>query len=723
MSGTLNYLLLALLIAGSGGNLMISEPTESDRGSRNRLTHSKNPYLLQHADNPVDWHEWSSEAFELARKQDKPIFLSIGYSTCHWCHVMAHESFEDPQVASLMNAEFVNIKVDREERPDIDQVYMAVCQMMTGSGGWPLTIIMTPDKQPFFAATYVPRETRYGSSGMLQLVPRVGELWRNDRASLLEVGQRVTTDLAQAHDNSTAEAPGVEVLARGFAQLESAFDRKRGGFGDRMKFPTPHNLTFLLRHWQRSGDQTALDMVTLTLDEMGKGGIWDHLGFGFHRYSTDPDWLVPHFEKMLYDQALMALAYLEAYQATGRDAYGDKVRQILAYVERDLAAPEGGFYAAEDADSQGEEGKFYVWSAAELTEVLEPAEFDFAARFFNVTASGNFHDPHRSSDAADNILHLDAPLELAALEAGLSVEAATGLLATIRSKLLEHRNTRVRPHRDEKILTDWNGLMIAAFARAAVVLGQPEYAVTARQAVMFLLGRLRDSQGRLLHRYYDGDAGVAGMLDDYAFFVFGLLELHQASQEIEPLRLAVQLTRAMVDDFRDPEGAAFFLTSAQAEELLVRPLDSYDGALPSGNSVAVMNLLRLARLTGDQEFEAIAQRALAVLSGDLRRSPSAHTQLLQAVDFAAGPAYEVVVAGGERSSDTRAMLEALHKQFVPNKVVLFRPDEERPAISGLAPYTLAQQTINGRATAYVCRNYACKRPTNEVAKMLQHLGL
>lgn len=679
----------------------------------NRLKDERSPYLLQHKDNPVDWYPWGEEAFGRARREDRPIFLSIGYATCHWCHVMEHESFEDEEVARLMNEAFVCIKVDREERPDVDGVYMTVCQMMTGHGGWPLTILMTPEKEPFYAATYLPRASRFGRLGMLELVPRVAELWRTEREHIFETAAHVTASLRSA----AAQAPGAQPLgtaelADAYQHLAQRFDPVHGGFGDAPKFPSPHNLLFLLRYWKRSGERQALEMVAHTLRRMRLGGVYDHVGFGFHRYATDRTWLLPHFEKMLYDQALLVMAYVEAYLATGDRAFEQTAREVLSYVLRDMTAPEGGFYSAEDADSEGREGKFYVWEAPELDAVLSADDARLARAVFNVEADGNFAEEATRRKTGENVLYLAEPLATLAGAKGLPEDELAARLEAIRRTLFDHRERRIHPLKDDKILTDWNGLMIAALARAARAFDEPAYADAATRAVHFVAERLTLPDGRLLHRYRDGDAAVPGNLDDYAFLTWGLLDLYETTFDPSLLERALVLDEHLQRRFRDPDAGGFFFTADDAEGLIVRQKEFYDGAVPSGNSVAMLNLLRLGRMTGSARFE---ERAVEVgrAAGDVvRRMPAGFTALLMGLDFAVGPTAEIVIAGEPGAADTRAMLKVLGERFDPNRVVLLRPRSGGEAMTKIAPFVEAMQARGGRATAYVCRDYRCEAPVD-----------
>jgi len=689
----------------------------------NRLINELSPYLRQHAHNPVDWYPWGTEAFERAQSEDKPIFLSIGYSTCHWCHVMAHESFEDPEVARLMNEAFVSIKVDREERPDIDSVYMSICHLMTGGGGWPLTIIMTPDKRPFFAATYIPRAGRFGLIGMMELIPGVRELWTSRRGEALNVSGRIATLLQQTSQGMPGAELNETTLELAYEQLAKLFDGRHGGFSNAPKFPTPHNLLFLLRYWKRTGDSAALDMVEKTLQAMRRGGIYDHVGFGLHRYATDSQWLVPHFEKMLYDQAMSAMAYTEAYQATGKGDYGKTAREIFTYVLRDMTAPEGGFYSAEDADSEGEEGKFYLWTQEEVFRLFGDEERDFVARVFNIEKDGNFAEQRTGRKSGVNILHVTKSLEELASDLSLSRSDLESHLEAIRQKLSAYREKRVHPMKDDKILTDWNGLMIAALAKGAQYFDEPEYAEAARHAADFLVGNMRKTDGRLWHRYRDGQAGVQANLDDYAFLVWGLVELYEAVFAVKYLRVAVELTEHMLRHFWDGDTGGLYLTPEDGESLLVRKKEIHDGAIPSGNSVAMLNLLRLGRMTATPDWEEKAAAVGRAFSQSVKQSPSAHSQLMVALDFGVGPSYEVVIAGNAQAEDTSTMVKALRTRFLPNKVVLLNPDEQdSPEMSQLAAFTRNQTSIEGKATAYVCLNYNCKSPTTDVNKMLELLS-
>jgi uncharacterized protein YyaL (SSP411 family) len=701
----------------------------SDGGEEyNRLIFEKSPYLLQHAANPVNWHPWGAEAFETAKRENKPVFLSVGYSTCHWCHVMEHESFEDQQVADALNAVFVPIKVDREERPDIDHVYMTFCQLMTGRGGWPLTVVLTPEGTPFFAGTYFPKHSRGGQPGVLNLIGAIDRAWKENQSEIREQAGDFAAKLAETMGGETApgaQEPGLPAIQKAYQQLAGRFDPEHGGFGSQPKFPTAHNLSFLLRVWKRTGEKNALEMVEKSLREMRLGGVYDHVGHGFHRYSTDAEWLLPHFEKMLYDQALMVVACVETWQATGNREYADMARGVMTYVLRDMQSPEGGFYSAEDADSEGEEGLFYLWTEAELLEALggDREAADLFAKAYNFEKGGNFEDEATGhSSGGRNIPHLREPLRLLAEDFKQTPEAFEKRLEDIRQRLFEVREKRVHPLKDDKILTDWNGLMIAAAAIAGRALNEPAYTRAAEKAAGFVLEKLRTPEGRLLKRHRAGESGLPAHLDDYAFMMWGLIELYEATFDARWLREAQTLGDQMLERFWDAEGGGFFMTASDSEKLIARAKEVYDGAIPSGNSVAALALAKLARLTGNHAYEDKSRAVGRAFAEQAERAPIAHPFLLQAVDFWEGPSLEIVIAGDPNASDAQAMLRALRKEFLPNKVVLFRPSgEEKPAIAELAPFVEFQTALGGKATAYVCQNQACQRPAKSAEEMMDSI--
>ncbi|MEM8713261.1 MAG: thioredoxin domain-containing protein, partial [Planctomycetota bacterium] len=678
----------------------------------NRLVFSKSPYLLQHARNPVDWHEWGPGAFALAKERDVPVFLSIGYSTCHWCHVMEHESFEDAEVATLMNDSFVCIKVDREERPDIDQLYMTVTQALTGSGGWPMTVVMTPDKRPFFAGTYFPKDQMGQRFGMKQLVPGLSEAWKTRREDVLKSATSITDQLAQMSGGAPGEMPGSKVLERAEAELAARFDEVNGGFGNARKFPVPHELRFLLRRHARDGGAGALRMVEGTLRGWRKGGMFDHVGLGVHRYSTDAEWLVPHFEKMLYDQALCAMAYVEAWQVTKDPVYERAAREILEYVARDLRSPEGGFYSAEDADSEGEEGLFYLWKVAEVRAVLGD-DADWVIERFQLTDEGNYLDEATRQRTGRSIPHL----------ASLLSDEERGRWEPLRQELFESREARIHPLKDDKVLTDWNGLAIAAFARAGRAFGDAELVGIARKSADFLASHLVTEEGRLLKRWRGGEAGLQGMLEDYAYGAMGLLALFEAEHDPAHLVLARSLVDQALEHFWDREDGGFFLSPDDGEALIVRAKEAYDGARPSGNAVLATEMLRLSRLVGEASYEARAIETLRAFSGLLGRSAQSHTQLLAAVDFVEGGGREIVIVGDPAHDEVKAMLKLLSQRFAPNDVVVFKPSTDRgAAISKLIPYTSEQAALESGAAAYVCRDFTCKAPVataRELRDLLQ----
>ncbi|MCY3613708.1 MAG: thioredoxin domain-containing protein [Bacteroidetes bacterium] len=661
----------------------------------NRLASEKSPYLLQHKDNPVDWWPWGDAAFAAARATDRPIFLSIGYATCHWCHVMEHESFEDAEVAQLLNDTFINIKVDREERPDVDSIYMSACQVATGHGGWPLSIMMTQDMRPFFVATYIPRTGRYGRDGMMQIIPHVAEMWQNNRSALENIADNFLGALRNASTLDLAEAElSAQVLDAAFGYHEQQYDSINGGFGHAPKFPSPERLRFLLRYWHRTGNTRALQMVEHTLQQMRRGGMFDQLGGGFHRYSTDSMWLLPHFEKMLYDQALLALVYLEAFQATGRQEYEQTVRSILEYVCRELQNTEGAYCTGEDADSEGVEGKYYVWSIDEVRSVLDPAVARLVIAAFNLTGTGNYIDEATRDRTGNNIPHRSPGDDL----------LDSSRLRVASRQLFDLRARRVRPLLDDKVLTDWNGLMIAALARCGTVLNDDDLIGRAVKCAQFIEAHMVPEPGRLLHRWREGEAAIAGMLDDYAYMIMGLLALHEATGEENYCSWAMSLTQTVLAEFRDEEGG-FYLTAQDSEELLMRPRQSFDSALPAGGAVMMMNLLRLGRITDKSELEAAGHDAIAAHSAGLRQFPDGFNAALSALDYALGPSTEVMVSGDRSIAETQEMLSALRGIYAPNAVILSRPvfgGSTQPAI-------------------HVCHGSTCDLPTQDTEAVIARL--
>ena len=706
----------------------------------NRLVFERSPYLLQHAGNPVDWYPWGDEAFARAQAEDKPLFVSIGYSTCHWCHVMEHESFEDEEVARYLSEHFVCIKVDREERPDIDAVYMAAVQSMTGRGGWPLNVFLLPSGETFFGGTYWPKEDRGGRIGFLSLLGKISEAWATDRTPLLTGSESIMEAVRGQLSSVPGGKLGEPILTQAAATLLSSVDETHGGFGRAPKFPRAHTLSFLLREYARTGDGRLLDAVERTLDGMARGGIHDHLGGGFHRYSVDERWLVPHFEKMLYDQAINARAYLEAFEITGDPRWEAVARGTFSYVLRDLTDERGGFLSAEDADSGGEEGTFYVWTPAEVREVLDgPEEAELFSRVYGVTQTGNF-------EGGTSILHLSEPIDSTAAELGMSPEKLEERLSADRRRLLEVRAKRVRPGLDDKVLTAWNGLMISSLSYGAQALDAPEYLAAAKRAADFVLAEMRTPEGDLLRRYRQGDASIPGFIDDYAFFANGLLDLYETCFEVRYLEAAVSLTARMNALLWDDENGGYFFRAAQTvggseggptvesggggaspsapsgAPTLLRSKEIYDGAIPSGNSVAALLLLRLGDLTGDVAYTTRAWDLFGAFAGAVAPQPTAYSQLLIALDYAFGPSIQVVVAGDPSSSGSRAFLRPLQERFLPNLALLVREGGgEGTALARLAPFVEAQTTSPGETTVYVCQDHACSLPTGDVGRMLELL--
>ena len=678
----------------------------------NRLANETSPYLLQHKDNPVEWYPWGEEALKRAREEDKPILLSVGYSACHWCHVMERESFEDEATARIMNEHFVSIKVDREERPDIDSIYMSAVQALTRGGGWPMTVFLTPDGAPFYGGTYFPPVPSRGMPSFQQVLLSLADAYENRRDEVSRSAESVREYLQTTTGAALPKtAVGPELLDKAAESLMSELDRRFGGFGGAPKFPQAMNLEVLLRHYHRTGDRAALSGVEDTLRAMANGGIYDQLGGGFARYSVDQYWLVPHFEKMLYDNALLSRIYLEAYQATGEEFYKRIAEETLDYVVRDMTSPEGGFYSAEDADSEGEEGKFYVWTPEEIRGVLNAEEATIAERYWDVTARGNFE--------GKNILYVPRPPEAVASEFGISPEELWERIREIRSKLFAAREHRVRPGRDEKILAAWNGLMLRSFALAARVLKREDYREVAERNAAFLLDELR-VDGRLRRSYKDGQARFNGYLEDHAMVADGLVTLYEATFQTRWLVEAASLADAVLDLFWDEGSELFYDTPADHEELVTRPRDVYDSAAPSGTSVATDVLLRLSLLLDRDDYRARAEAVLDSLSGGMERLPGAFGRLLAALDFHLSRAREVVIVGDLASPDTQALVDVVYDSYLPNKVVAGRDPEDEEA-AAFVPLLADRPTRDGRPTAYVCEGYACKNPTTDPEELAGQL--
>ncbi len=697
--------LLALLIAAA---LLGAAPPATPPA--NHLAGEKSPYLLMHADNPVHWYPWGEEAFALARKEHRPIFLSIGYATCHWCHVMERESFENPEIARLLNQYFVCIKVDREERPDIDAIYMDAVQAMTGNGGWPLTVFLTPELKPFFGGTYFPPESRGGRVGLKELITQIHTLWRDERSQLEEAGDKLVAELRRRVELPPGEGlPDTAAFTTYLTKMKAIFDPVYGGLGQETKFPSASDLSLLLRLHTRGLEPDLMGEVTRSLDAMMKGGLYDHLGGGFHRYTVDRAWRVPHFEKMLYTNALLIQTYLEAYQVTGRPAYARVARASCDYLLRDLRLAGGAFASAEDADSEGKEGRFYLWTLKEVEALLGKEEAKLFAAAYDLTASGNW-------SAGENILHrIAGDAELAQRFSVTRAEVARRLAAD-RERLLAVRARRVRPLLDDKVLTAWNGLAISALARASEVLGEPRYAEAAAGAASFLHGHLwRD--GHLLRRWRDGEARIPGQLDDHAFLAAGLLDLYEATFEGRWLERARAVTRVMIDRFADPAGG-FFDTDGSDATLLVRSKEVYEGAIPTGNAVACLDLLRLAAYTGEKGYGERARAALRAFAQPLTRTPRAVPVLLTALDLATRGPVEVVIAGAEGDAGTRRLLSACRRTLIPGRVIARVGGDTEPV--GI-PWVEGRHPLGGRATAFVCQRGACRLPVHEPAALRKEL--
>ena len=688
----------------------------------NRLAREHSPYLLQHRDNPVDWHPWGDEAFARARGEDKPIFLSIGYSTCHWCHVMEHESFEDPQVAAVLNAHFVSIKVDREERPDVDRVYMTFVQATTGAGGWPMSVWLTPDLRPFYGGTYYPPTSRWGKPGFVDVLQEIARVWREERDKVLESAATITAQLQSfGAQRGSAGVPGEEALASAVQQFWHAFDQRRGGFGDAPKFPRPSELLFLLREHARSGSHEARDMVVTTLTAMARGGMRDHIGGGFHRYSVDGDWRVPHFEKMLYDQAQLVLAYLEAFQVTGDTMLAGVARDTLDYVRRDLTDAQGGFYSAEDADSvppehaagprpHKSEGAFYIWRDEEIGDALGEDADVFRLRF-GILPDGNAPFDPQQEFTGKNLLYTARSRADVGRLTTRTVTEVDQALARARTRLLDLRGRRPRPHLDDKVLTAWNGLMIAAFARAGRVLNDEGYRDAGRKAAEFIRERLWDERtGTILRRYRDGQAGVPGYAEDYAFLIFGLIELLQADGDPRWLEWALALQRTQDALFWDDEGGGWFSTTGEDPSVLLRLKEDYDGAEPAASSVSVLNLLMLAHLTNDAGMIARIERTLSLFAGRTVQMGRAVPMMLAALSTWHAGVTQIVVAADGDEPGARTLLDELRGVYLPHAIQLPVAAASRPALGSRLPWIAPMQPRDGRAAAYVCRDFACETP-------------
>jgi hypothetical protein len=695
---------------------IMSSPTTNTaaHAHTNRLAREKSPYLLQHQHNPVDWFPWGDEAFTRAAAENKPIFLSIGYSTCHWCHVMERESFENEEIARFLKEHFISIKVDREERPDVDKIYMTFVQGMTGSGGWPLNVFITPDRKPFFGGTYWPPESKYGRPSFLQVLQQVASAWQTRSNEILASASKLQEQLTEltARGSTNGWRPDSALLQGAGLRLKEGYDPVNGGFGSAPKFPSPSHPRFLLRYAARFKDEEATRMVLHTCERMAAGGIYDQIGGGFARYSVDARWLVPHFEKMLYDNAQLVQLYLDAHIISGETRYADVVRDVLRYVLRDMTHPEGGFYSAEDADSEGKEGKFYTWTTEELRQLLTAQEYDLATNYFGVTPEGNFLD-HSDPEPLRN----QNVLSIAHPSAGRGAE---GTLDSIRQKLFKARARRVRPHLDDKVLASWNGLMLGAMARAGIILNDETYLAAAERNLAFLKSRLwlppkastdaPRALGTLFHRWRDGQRDNTQLLESYAFLLGGVLDLYEATLRPEHLEFAVALAESMVDKFYDPEHGGFWQSTVDAKDLIVRVKDDYDGAEPSGNAVATMSLLRLAAITEQKHFRAAAEKTLGLFGERLHQLPQAVPFLLSGLDFSLEEPRRAVIAGAGSDATSRELIRAAHLVYQPNKIVMGHTGPVEPFARTLTPK-------DGKPTAYVCTGTACQAPTHSADKL------
>ena len=700
LTGLITLSIVFIIFSPSCQKILSSAPPASEPASRketpmsNRLAGETSPYLLQHADNPVDWYPWGEEALNRARTEDKPILLSIGYSACHWCHVMEHESFENDEIASLMNENFINIKVDREERPDLDSIYVEAVQAMIGRGGWPLTVFLTPEGKPFYGGTYFPPEDRDGMPGLPRVLRTVADAYHNRRVEVEQAVKQIVTVLSKKTDSGAPTEPlVVDILREAYLALKQGFDSRNGGFGTAPKFPQPMALGFLLRYFHRSQDKTALEMVGLTLEKMAKGGIYDQLGGGFHRYATDSYWLVPHFEKMLYDNAQLSQIYLHAYLVTGKQLYRSIAEQTLDYVLREMTSPQGGFYSTQDADSEGIEGKYYVWTPEEITEVVGEKHAQKVSGYFGVTAGGNFD--------GRNILYIVDDYQ----------SGVAGIIDQAKESLLKRRGQRVKPGRDEKILASWNGLMLASLAEAACVLDRQDYLAAAAANGSFLLKSMT-ANGYLKHTYKDGKAKINGYLQDYALVIDGLLALYQATFSGEWLRQAIRLAEIMIEQFWDEN--MFYDTGERHDTLFVRPQSTFDGALPSGASAATLVLLKLARLTDNEHFEKVATQSLRSTQQLMHQHPLGFSNWLCALDFYLSQPKEIVIIGPRDNPATSELLHTLCTTWLPNKIVAVHDPNDPKPVSGLKLLE-NRQMVNHQPTVYVCDRYTCRTPVTDPA--------
>ncbi len=679
----------------------------------NRLINETSPYLQQHAHNPVDWYPWGDEALNKAKEEDKPIFLSIGYSACHWCHVMERECFENEEIAALMNKYFINIKVDREERPDLDEIYMSAVQGLTGQGGWPLSVFLTPDLKPFHGGTYFPPQDMYGRPGFPRVLQAIATHYEENRDDINQAASR----LAEYVEQVTNIQPGkteinYDLIQSSYEEMNRRFDEMRGGFGTEPKFPHSMDLSLLLRYYHRTGDENALKMVELTLEKMARGGMYDQIGGGFHRYSTDARWLIPHFEKMLYDNALLAKTYLEAYQLTQKPFYKRIAKETLDYVLREMTSPEGGFYSTQDADSEGKEGKFFIWTPDEIHGVLGDEKGKIVCRYYGVDESGNFE--HGTS-----VLHVSEEPETVAKRFDIDVEELNQIIKEANCKLFAEREKRVKPGRDEKILTDWNGLMISTMAFAGNVLDEPRYAKAAGDACDFLFDKLMDD-GRLLHTYKDGKAHTSAFLSDYSSVINGLIDTYETNRNPKRLEQAIHLNKAMIERFWDEGQGGFFVSDDSHETPVARSKSPLDNAVPSGNSIAVLSLLRLSEMTGEIDYRAKAETSLQFFSDLMKQIPAGFAQMMCALDFLLASPKEIVLTAHEQNA-IDDFQKALFSRFIPDKVVLYADSQSRDQLEAISPVAKDKKPLDGQTTAYVCQNFTCKEPVLSIDALMDQL--
>ena len=687
----------------------------------NRLKNSLSPYLLQHASNPVNWYPWCNEAFDLAKKKNKPIFLSIGYSTCHWCHVMEKESFEDPSVANQMNSAFINIKVDREEMPEIDHLYMSVCQAMTGHGGWPLTIVMTPNKEPFFSGTYFPKNAKRGNPGLLQLIPILNNAWIHKQGEIHDSIRVIEKYLIKINSYLPGNSWGEDIIHDAANQLQNKFDHENGGFGGAPKFPSAHNLIFLIKYSYLYDNSKILGMVEKTLQQMRLGGIFDQIGLGFHRYSTDKKWFLPHFEKMLYDQAMNSMAYIEAYHITKNKEYAEIAEEVFSYVLRDMRNEKGGFFSAEDADSEGKEGTFYLWTVQELFNILGEKDGKVVSKIYDFSKKGNFLDEASRKRNGCNIPYLPDSKSRLANKIKINLDELNRIIEFSRKKLFEKRKERIHPLKDDKILTDWNGLMIASLAQGGIVLDNEQYIKEAINAADFIHEHLQGKDGRLVKRYRQGHSGFDPHINDYSFMIWGLINLYEATFNTLYLFRALKLTEIMIEDYYDENGG-FFIGSKNAEKLIIRVKDYYDSAIPSGNSAAIYSLFKLGKITGNDDWINIAHQTLKAFSSQAKKNPTSFTYMLTGLLFDLKSSKELIIVVDKKEHDYKSILKKIKKEYYPNFIIILKDINDKDLVENIAPWIDSYMVINGKPTYFVCTNFTCKQPTNDIKIALKSLN-